>query len=73
MFKTIMCPLGAQCPDHTKDRWPKSNLPTTTQVGYKCPYAHHPNELLFPQTIKAKIAALESMETKLSGVEKKNK
>ncbi len=25
LFKTIMCPLVRSCPNHTKDRWPKSN------------------------------------------------
>eukprot|EP00353_Schmidingerella_taraikaensis_P001048 CAMPEP_0185596582 /NCGR_PEP_ID=MMETSP0434-20130131/80836_1 /TAXON_ID=626734 ORGANISM="Favella taraikaensis, Strain Fe Narragansett Bay" /NCGR_SAMPLE_ID=MMETSP0434 /ASSEMBLY_ACC=CAM_ASM_000379 /LENGTH=438 /DNA_ID=CAMNT_0028225103 /DNA_START=2099 /DNA_END=3415 /DNA_ORIENTATION=- len=43
LFKTIMCPLQRNCPKHTSERWPKSEIPTTTQLGQDCPYAAPPN------------------------------
>ncbi len=48
LFKTIMCPLIRSCPNHTKDRWPKSNAKSIQQFGANCPYAHHAMELKFP-------------------------
>ena len=58
LFKTIMCPLVERCPDDTRQRWPKSSDPCVTQFGSKCPYAHHPMELTFPQTLQTKIHAI---------------
>lgn len=69
-FKTIMCPLIETCQNDTRDRWPKSSLKTTTQLGYKCPYAHHPMELVFPQTIKTKISAIDKMVAVLTDSKK---
>jgi hypothetical protein len=51
VYKTIMCPLGDKCPKYKNLRWPSSAVKTTTKVGKDCPYAHHPMELEFAQTI----------------------
>ena len=59
LFKTIMCPLVENCPNDTRQRWPKSSDPCVTKFGSKCPYAHHLMELTFPQTLKTKISAIK--------------
>ena len=50
-----MCPLGNNCPKYKSLRWPASAIKTTTKVGKDCPYAHHPMELQFPQTLNMRI------------------
>ena len=55
IYKTIMCPLGDTCPHVRKLRWPSTNIKSNTKFGKKCPYAHHPNELQFPQTLDIRI------------------
>jgi hypothetical protein len=62
VFKTIMCPLGDKCKDANFARWPKSNTKCVTPIGRKCLYAHHYNELEFPETLNSKIEALEKMK-----------
>ncbi len=46
-IKKFMCPLNDTCPDRIYERWPNSNLKTTTVIGSRCPYAHHTYELKF--------------------------
>jgi hypothetical protein len=46
-IKKFMCPLNDKCPDRIYERWPNSNLKTTTTIGSRCPYAHHTYELKF--------------------------
>ena len=67
LFKTIMCPLVENCPNDTRQRWPKSSDPCVTQFGSKCPYAHHPMELTFPQTLQTKIHAIGKIQENLAG------
>lgn len=62
LFKSIMCPLGDQCPKDNRARWPKSGTKTVTPFGEKCLYAHHYNELEFPETINTKISAINTMK-----------
>lgn len=62
LFKTIMCPLVQTCPNDTRARWPMSSDKAVTQFGQKCPYAHHPMELQFPQTLTTKINAISNMQ-----------
>jgi hypothetical protein len=50
-----MCPLGDACPKKTGPRWPSSNLHANTRLGKECPYAHHPNELEFPETLSMRV------------------
>lgn len=57
LFKTIMCPLGDNCPKVRKSRWPNSSIKSVTNFGAMCPYAHHLMELEFPETLKTKISA----------------
>ena len=45
LYKTIMCPLLADCPNDCRPRWHKSGERTTMPFGKKCPYAHHYMEL----------------------------
>lgn len=45
LYKTIMCPLLANCPNDCRPRWHKSGERTTMPFGKKCPYAHHYMEL----------------------------
>jgi len=45
IYKTIMCPLKADCPKVKMQRWPSSNIPSKEKFGKDCPYAHHPMEL----------------------------
>jgi hypothetical protein len=42
-----MCPLNDKCPDRIYERWPNSNIKTTTTIGSQCPFAHHTFELKF--------------------------
>lgn len=62
LFKSIMCPLGDQCPKDNRARWPKSGTKTVTPFGEKCLYAHHYNELEFPETLNTKISAINTMK-----------
>ena len=55
LFKTIMCPLANSCPAFSNSRWPQSKDPTTRRVGDACPYAHHPMELQFPETLGMRV------------------
>ena len=57
MFKTIMCPMKDKCPKILKPSWPTSNISAVTQAGANCPYAHHPMELVFPESMKTKLAS----------------
>lgn len=45
IYKTIMCPLKADCPKVKMQRWPFSGIPSKEKFGKDCPYAHHPMEL----------------------------
>ena len=67
LFKTIMCPLIKSCPNDTRDRWPKSDIKNITQLGSACPYAHHPMELKFPQTLTTKLSAIKKMQSTIEG------
>ena len=51
LFKTIMCPYREKCPKDKRARWPKSLTSNVTPFGTQCLYAHHPNELQFPETL----------------------
>ena len=51
LFKTIMCPLKEKCLKITNRRWPTSSIRTHTQFGDMCPFAHHPMELRFPESL----------------------
>lgn len=55
LFKTIMCPLGNSCKEFNNVRWPQSKDKTTKRVGENCPYAHHPMELQFPETLPMRV------------------
>lgn len=57
LFKTIMCPLKHECPKLIPPRWPSSKHKSITRFGKNCPYAHHPMELQFPETLHMRIAA----------------
>lgn len=57
LFKTIMCPMKDACPKLIPPRWPSSKHKSITRFGKNCPYAHHPMELQFPQTLDMRIAA----------------
>lgn len=57
LYKTIMCPLKHECPKLIAPRWPASKYKSITRFGKFCPYAHHPMELLFPETLNMRIAA----------------
>lgn len=52
LYKSIMCPLKDKCPDATGPRWPNSNINTISQMGRKCPYAHHYSELHFKYAVR---------------------
>lgn len=67
LFKTIMCPLVKTCPKDIRERWPKSSAKTITRFGQDCPYAHHPMELRFPQTITTQISAITKMQHTIKG------
>ena len=51
IYKTIMCPLGKDCPRCKTLRWPYSNIKSHQKFGKDCPYAHHSMELRFPETL----------------------
>lgn len=57
-----MCPLILTCPNDTRARYPMSSAKTVTQLGSACPYAHHPMELRFPQTLTTKITAISKIQ-----------
>jgi hypothetical protein len=61
-----MCPLGEKCNKDNRSRWPKSGTKTVTPFGRMCLYAHHYNELEFPETLNTKIAAIEKMKSGLA-------
>lgn len=63
-----MCPLNDKCPDRIYERWPNSNLKTTTVIGSECPYAHHTYELKFKQEKKLKKKLLKQV---IEGIEHK--
>ena len=54
-----MCPLKNKCTKVKFQRWPTSNVKSITNFGKDCPYAHHPMELQFPQTLTTRINASE--------------
>lgn len=45
IYKTIMCPMKAECSKVKMQRWPFSGLSSKQKFGKDCPYAHHPMEL----------------------------
>lgn len=57
IYKTIMCPLKEKCGKAKYQRWPSSNLKSNSKFGKDCPYAHHPMELEFPQTLESRYNA----------------
>ncbi len=63
-----MCPLGTACPNDERLRWPHSNTKCVNPFGKTCPFAHHTNELWFPQWeeeskgVEEKKNALEKMK-----------
>lgn len=57
IYKTIMCPMKDKCPKLIAQRWPSSSVKANTKFGANCPYAHHPMELQFPQTLQMRIDA----------------
>ena len=57
LYRSIMCPLKDKCPRDQRPRWPTSNTKAVTKFGQECPYAHHPMELRFPETIFSKLSA----------------
>jgi hypothetical protein len=57
LFKTIMCPLKDKCSKIKKPRWPSTNIKSFTKFGEECPFAHHPMELNFPESIITKFSA----------------
>ena len=50
-----MCPLKNDCPKVKMLRWPTSSLKSHTKFGKDCPYAHHPMELQFPETLSVRL------------------
>lgn len=66
LYKSIMCPLGANCNKDNRTRWPKSGTKCVTPFGRMCLYAHHYHELEFPETLNTKIAAIDSMKKGLT-------
>jgi hypothetical protein len=75
LFRSIMCPLKDKCSKSKIPRWPTSNTKSFTKFGEECPFAHHPNELMFPESIVTKISAniqrIKTLEQKM--VEEKPK
>ena len=65
MFKTIMCPYGDKCPKDKRARWPKADRSNVKQFGEKCPYAHHPNELQFKESLRVQCASITETQKKL--------
>jgi len=64
LYKTIMCPLKKDCPKVKMLRWPSTNLKANRPFGRDCPYAHHPMELLFPETLDIRISANKNIQSK---------
>lgn len=52
-----MCPLKDKCSKIKKPRWPSSKTKSFTKFGEECPFAHHPMELKFPETLITKLSA----------------
>ena len=52
-----MCPLKEKCGKVKILRWPSSSIKSTKKFGKDCPYAHHPMELEFPETLKIRLGA----------------
>lgn len=40
-----------------RPRWPTSNTKSITKFGEECPFAHHPMELKFPESIITKLSS----------------
>jgi len=57
LFRTIMCPLKEKCQKVKMQRWPTTNTKSFTKFGEECPFAHHPSELMFPESIGTKLSA----------------
>lgn len=57
IYKSIMCPMKFDCPKVKRLRFPYSNLKANRKFGEDCPYAHHPMELQFPETLDVRLAA----------------
>lgn len=57
IYKTIMCPIKWECPKVKRLRFPYSNLKANRKFGLDCPFAHHPMELSFPETIDVRMTA----------------
>ena len=72
MYKCIMCPMKFDCPKVKRLRFPYSNLKANRKFGEDCPYAHHPMELQFPETVDIRLAANNQLgkEKKKDGAEK---
>ena len=64
LYKTIMCPLKHECPKVKMLRWPSTSLKARRPFGKDCPYAHHPMELLFPETLDIRISANKKIQKK---------
>lgn len=57
IYKSIMCPMKFDCPKVKRLRFPYSNLKANRKFGEDCPYAHHPMELQFPETLDVRMSA----------------
>lgn len=70
-----MCPLRDKCDKIMKPRWPTSNIKSFTKFGEHCPYAHHPMELNFPESIitsySANLHRIKSLEKSIISEEPK--
>ncbi len=68
IFKSIMCPLGENCPKDKRLRWPSTNIKCTTQFGKECLFAHNVNEIFFKEytyatgKVKGKIDNLQKKQ-----------
>jgi hypothetical protein len=60
LFKSIMCPYKENCMEDIRPRWPTSDTKSVRILGYKCPYAHHSMELVFPESMIAKMNSTKS-------------
>jgi len=56
--------MKEQCQKVKMQRWPSSSLKATTKFGKDCPYAHHPMELQFPESLNMRIKATEQKSKK---------
>jgi hypothetical protein len=69
IYKTIMCPLKDKCPHDIRPRWPTSNTKAITKFGKDCPFAHHPMELKFPESLitsmKSSFQTIKNLNSKL--------